>query len=475
MHDESANEFNAIQRSDQAHGVNPPHKTTPEELAAFWAKMDAQGKANMDAFEAENDGHRKNTNEPDPNAPTWEQFDKLAGLSNTPAQSSAVPVPGFPELMATVGIDWWEWTASVEFVPSQWNALRTKLDVVKKMCQEQRLADAWVLIRGLEKSFRIGRTGFNRGGDRGDYFEYKLFYCGIPFGLANRQGTIDGISNLCVVQRGSECLRMGATSTQDRIRMFVQSLGGTIVREQLSRVDICLDVPNLDISTFRPFIQNRQFVTRAKTIQPYENAATDEWTGFVVGKRPIRIVVYDKVRELENKQDELYRQAMIERRWGGTLPKCATRIEIQISRAWLRRFGIDSPADLHQKGSDVIQRQLTNWFRMTTTRVESEKKTQGRMKTDPLWTGLASVMANWFGRPQGELTPVDRKKVHPIKACKQGFGHLRSALLQQGFVLGKFQDFHELVSVLLDLAYPTHDERQKFVEDYHKRSSEYLA
>lgn len=448
----------------------PSHVTTPAEVAALWERVDALGQANMASAYATQSGRLEAAAEADADAPSWDEF--VACLSNTPPQSSAVPIPGFPELMATVGIDWWEWTASVSFEPAKLNELSIKLDALKKQCQELREPNAWLKINGLP-SLGVGRTGFNRGGDRGEYFDYKLKYCGVPFGIANRQGTADSIPNLCVAQRGSECLRMGAIPSQDKIRTLVQWMGGTIVREKLSRADICIDIPNLDIRTFQPYIQNRQFVSKAKTIQPYENVATDEWTGFVVGKRPMRIVVYDKVRELAHKHDDLYLQTMIARRWGKVMPEQATRIEIQISREWFRKFGIDSPSDFIQNAAGIIQRQLLGWFRLTTERVESEKKTQSRMKTDPLWLALTCILVNWFGRPHGELALVPRKNVRPIRSIRQGVGNLRSALLQMGYVLPRFQDLRELIGIALDLAYPSHEDRERFVDDYRGHFSEF--
>jgi hypothetical protein len=203
--------------------------------------------------------------------------------------------------------------------------------------------------------------------------------------------------------------------------------------------------------------------------------AANEWTGFVVGKRPMRIVTYDKVRELEKKQDELYRQAMISRRCGGVLPEFATRIELQISREWFRKYGIDSPNDFLEKGSTIIERQMSHCFRLTTTRIESEKKTQSRAKLDPLWAALRKSFVNWFGLPESPLIPIDRKNVLPMRTIMQGIGCLRSALLQMGYVAPTFRGFGDLVLIALAKAYPSDEDRAAFVRDYWLRSSEYRA
>lgn len=450
----------------------PPRKTSPEEVAAFFARVQAQGLENVEQALGEHRG-RPEAAEAQPSAvPTWN--DLVACLSNTPPQSSALPVEGFPNLFAACGIDWWEWTAAVAFEPVKFGAITSQFDAIKQRCQERREADAWTKVNDTP-SFRVGRTGFNRGGDRSEYYDYRIFYNGIAVGLANRQASRDGMSNLCVVQRGSDCLRLGALISQQTIRDFVRRLGGTVLREKLSRADLCLDITNLDIRTFQPFIQNRQFISKAKNVTPFENVAANEWTGFVVGKRPMRIVVYDKVAELEKKQDELYKQAMIARRWGGLVPEHASRIELQVSREWLRKYGIDSPNDFLEKGSTIIERQLSHWFRLTTTRIESEKKTQSRAKLDPLWASLRKSFVNWFGLPESPLIPIDRKNVLPMRTIMQGIGCLRSAFLQMGYVLPTFRDFGSLIEIALGKAFPGDTERAAFVRDYWLRSSEYRA
>ena len=126
-------------------------------------------------------------------------------------------------------------------------------------------------------------------------------------------------------------------------------------------------------------------------------------------------------------------------------------------------------------GSTIVERQLSHWFRLTTERVESEKKTQSRIPTDPLCSALRKAFVHWFGLPEEKLIPIDRRKIVPLRAIKQGVGNLRSALLQMGYVCPEFKDFPELVAIAIDKVYPNAVDKKAFVDAYHRRSSEYAA
>ena len=139
----------------------------PEVVEAYWAGVHAKGQANMEKFaDAEHRG-RPEAAAAQADANALDRRRLVACLSNTPPQSSAIPLPGFPQLSYTCGIDWWEWSGGVVFENAPYSKLTATLDAGKELCQEQQREDGWVKLDGVS-CFRIGRTGFKRGGGRSE-------------------------------------------------------------------------------------------------------------------------------------------------------------------------------------------------------------------------------------------------------------------------------------------------------------------
>jgi hypothetical protein len=326
---------------------------------------------------------------------------------------------------------------------------------------------------------RVHRTGFNRGGGKGQHFEFKLSCDGVTLGLSGDANPTGTAPNLVVKQTGRECLLIGAEQHHERMREVIAALGGVIKWEKLSRADLTLDVVNLDVSRLQQLVERGQFVTRAKKVSSRQNLVTGEQTGFEVGAKPSRLIVYDKLKELLGKADYLYWRAMVERRWGGGFPSSATRVEFQVSREWLLKRGVDTPADLFELQGSLIKKLMFDWFRVTTAPVDRDNKNQSRAETHPLWLGLASAFEQVYGSATGELYPVLRDKIHPMRLIKQARGCLASALLQRGASLPSYSDFVAAAARLLletaDSAEEKLHEQRIFMLNYQRRRTEHAA
>jgi hypothetical protein len=189
----------------------------------------------------------------------------------------------------------------------------------------------------------------------------------------------------------------------------------------------------------------------------------------------MRLVVYDKLFEVDRKCDELYRQGLIDRRWGGERPENATRIEYQCSRPWLVRQGVDSPEDLFRLQGSIVKKLTSEWFRLTDRAVDREHKNQGRAEVLPLWSAIQSAFARVYGEPAGPLVPIRREKITPVRLLKQGRGCLRNALLQMRRECKTYPEFiRELGDALRNLGAVTKD-MVRFMNDYHRMELEFLA
>ncbi|MDA7978988.1 MAG: hypothetical protein MPJ50_09500 [Pirellulales bacterium] len=309
----------------------------------------------------------------------------------------------------------------------------------------------------------VGRTGLNAGGSRGQHFDYR----DIRIGIAKKNDLDSPQPNLRVLVSGKACLVHGAWQCYDFVLGLVESLGGIVLDEKLSRADACLDIAGLSVVELQNAVENRAFISRSRSVSTHKNLVNDVSSSVTVGKRPLRLVIYDKLLELNRRKDSLYAQTLIQRRWGGSMPEAATRVEFQTSREKLKAYGISSPADLREKLGAMFAKLGTEWFRITSQHVESRTKNQSRAETLPLWSAIIKAGEVFFGLPVADLRPIDRRKIKPNRALRSGRGFIASALIQLGVTWKSYPEFlDKAASALLHIGLePEHwlEDQQSFL------------
>jgi hypothetical protein len=392
--------------------------------------------------------------------------------SNThPQTSQEAALPG---CSISGGFDWLAWSASVEWGQESFKQMMQEFQRAKIGCQELKQAFEWVELEGIDP-VRVFRTGFNRGGDAGQHLEFKLSYHDVNIGLSRERVGTDRQPNFYAELTGRNCLLLGAAEGYQLMRKLVRTLGGIVQWERIARVDFCLDVGGLDTRSLQTVVEAKQFITTAKNVQPHGNVIGDKKTGFSVGKRPLRLVVYDKICQLATKNDALYLQAMIDRRYGGIRPEKATRVEFQTSRHWLRKQGVDSPDDVFRLAGAIVGKLSHQWFRLTDEPVDRKHNNQGRVATLPAWMGIGVGLAQVFGQPMGELIPIQRERVRPERLIRQGFGCLISAMLQIGRPCENLDDVLLHIFKLIEGIVPTAFDEEKLIKNYQRCLTEYAA
>jgi hypothetical protein len=396
-------------------------------------------------------------------------------LSNTHPQASH---PGYADIVpgchVSGGFDWLAWAASVQWNPLSFSSTMAELEEAKLKCQEKKEEFQWMDLVGLGP-IRVFRQGFNRGGDAGQHFEFKLSYKDVAIGLARLECGTKWRANLFACMRGRDCLLLGAREGYDIVREFIRRLAGEIQWEQAARADFSLDIARLDVVEIQEAAERGQFITAARNVAPWTNLVGHKKSGLSVGKRPLHLTVYDKLAQVLIKSDVLYRQAMQDRRWDGELPDKATRVEFQASRQWLLNQGVDSPDDLFRLAGAVVAKLTGEWFRLTAKPVDRENNNQGRAETLALWEQIQLGFARVFGEPNGQLIPIERERIHPERLIRQGRGCLANAMLQMGRRCETFDDFVFSAVEVLQRSVPTAEDAVKFIEDYRRRITEFAA
>lgn len=216
-------------------------------------------------------------------------------------------------------------------------------------------------------------------------------------------------------------------------------------------------------------------ITRAKGVHPNRDALDGIGTGFTAGKRPLRLVVYDKLAEQLPKQDKLYFQALIDRRWRGKSPKAASRIEFQVSREWFVNNGISSVNTLFEKQGTVIANLVQDWFRLTTEPVDRTNQNQSRAKTSRLWLSIGEAFDWVFGHHRSDLQPIMRERVKPIRLAQQARGCLANYLRQTGKRPQSIREFSEMGVQAILATFLSDREAEEFLANFQRQLTEWAA
>jgi hypothetical protein len=357
--------------------------------------------------------------------------------SNTPPSSSTLD-----EIKKWSGAeDWLEVCLYINW--TNWRKLNKRLKSAKEDAAVEGAPPGFCDIQFMGGTATVDPGGARLGGKKGPYFAYKLQFDEITILIAEREQAHKTFPSAVVRINGEACLYPGANECYQKALMMFRELGGPIIRNRLSRVDICLDMPEVDIEPFdRAFLEER-YICRAVSKSRHSG------TGVTVsiGKSPLMCRIYDKKAEVELKANPHKNLCMRILRWKSCeIPDCAIRVEFELRRDALKERGIDTVEDYYAKRADLVHYLTTNWLRFTANKVDRENKNQSKARTLPLWNRVRKAFKAWAGNPTGEpLTPLDKEQADVKNLLKQLMGVGQTAAEYQG---QKVETIEELLAYI---------------------------
>lgn len=198
--------------------------------------------------------------------------------------------------------------------------------------------------------------------------------------------------NFYVTYRSVALWHQGAQGLHQRFLSWAKSLGlRPYLPERLSRVDLTFDysLPVVD------FDEDSFVSTAVKDNKHRKNRIAQN---FKFGEGDVLLRVYNKCDEIKEKSAKT---------WFYDLWKTdhdVWRIEWQVRKLWLRRFGIRTFADLEERQGDLL-RVLVNDH--TTLRIKTDDSNRSRWPLHPLWQDLIEQVANMDGL--GVVRELDRE------------------------------------------------------------------
>jgi len=381
------------------------------------------------------DSNQKPTSEAQASGPRrLEPRDQDASPSPRPVACSSFTLPinsqikirnnQWESLSGTAGIDWFQLAACIDWNSAVSEKAFQRLRQAKEVAQEHR--SPATLTIGPDT---ISVTGSGSGGGRDSHKEIQLIWKNVRVGLSEREKPTRQLNNGSLQVSGEPCLVTGAGIAWEFFTRLVTNLGGRVTDEWIRRLDVCIDIPDLNFSrSVYPLLYSDNVNTRCRESKYYR--ANKLFTGYCVGNSArLRVLIYDKVRDCLMNHDSVYTAAMIQRRWGNKYPEQATRVEWQMGRAWLKQFGLDNARQTMQRMPDVFSKltdDVGGAFRITQGKPDRANQHQSRAATHPMWSRIVSIGRDKIGESEKPLKRLDRSNLDESRAIMQIIGLVTS-------------------------------------------------
>jgi len=256
----------------------------------------------------------------------------------------------------------------------------------------------------------------------------------------------------------------GADACVARLLHLVESVGGHVLKNQLSRADICTDIILPDSLWGMSLLDH--IVTRAAIEDPHLKHRT--LTGFSIGRGKVSARIYDKPREIAEKSKKFWMYKV----WGlESVPEgCRViRIEYQLRREGLAAFGLDVYPDLETVMPNLWASLTQDWLRL----VEDASKHAARQYVMPWWRVVQQAVPGAQAacpliRAQAIGDDIDQ-------LGRQALGHITSmvALLRQGELIApdELLDLDSHIPLIADLIRRAGWDDEKFTDEVKKKQA----
>lgn len=359
-------------------------------------------------------------------------------LCNTaPTTLQSQPGESLPATQDAGGYDTLEILIHGEWLPDRFECLTRVMDRAKQEATNATYGSEGRLLEIAGEEILVWASGVKRG----LYCSWCFTWQGMDFAVTNRRKSEENSFGIHLTIGSLACMELGGEACWSEAKRLLVKLGFELAGNKISRADMCVDLPGVSTHDMATTYSEFKYIARARKSEEYKEGYRR--TGFRRGSGTrILIRVYDKLRELGDSKTDLFKEeVLIQKRWGGSRPKDATRVEFQLRREALKDFAIDSVEELFRK-ADQVSTWLTHaWFRMTTA--VPERNHTDRVETSDLWKKVQNRFAVAFGasdpeevaRPKRRVLTVDPR---PLK--RQITGCLTSVAAIAGRLVGSVSE-----------------------------------
>lgn len=398
-------------------------------------------------------------------------------LSNTPPQNLHSDFDPAANRL-TGGEDWFEAVVYLRWNPVALEAVAAHLDAVKEEAAEG--GDGWTQsIPGSGGLWKVEPTGARLGGAKGPIMRWRFSRDGIVFLLTRRADPHKTLPSGLVRITGDVLIAHGdARPLWEEVKRWFAEIGAEVTTAKLSRVDLCVDLPDVDVEEFvQPYHEGR-YTTRTKRTREHcthlerpiatapeqideeEEGEDDDrcavelykagrrYTGLRFGTGT-QLRIYDKLAEC---RDVALRAWLAHRRWGGVVPDKATRVEFQLRRSFLTAEKVKPDADgnIGRPVIDTVEDYFTHRAALARYLVSSwvcfwaagfDPRHPERATVLKLWKRVADDFKAWTGDTRERTYQPMRREEMPVDdLMKQALGCIESAAARCGLIIEEHEE-----------------------------------
>lgn len=308
------------------------------------------------------------------------------------------------------------------------------LKVAKEQAQEK-FEPVPFSIGGVTKAI------LHPNGKKGGY-RYHLQVGDIDLFFSNHKAT--GDTPNVFVEIGSFSLHeSGLNTIEVKIEGWISFMGGSVVGQNLSRVDLAADFIGADLAALG--IDNPAlWIVRAKDNGQFRhNGQTNALT---FGKGMVMLRIYDKRLELRKSRSSAKEELFNERWQDAEHP--VTRVEFQLRKRFLKMVGIRDLIALHTHSNKLWEYLVHRWFRIAAEAVDRDNSARVReSKLHPFWQLVQAV--SWYGNQAVERAKkYCRRNVDQL--MKQAAGCLESLAIAMRRSIDKTEMFEAMTKAFYD-------------------------
>lgn len=261
---------------------------------------------------------------------------------------------------------------------------------------------------------RIGPSGAKYG----CYCRWVAEWNGCRLAFVNRQAASDKMHGVFVQLGSLSLMTVGLDTLWAELLELLAELGFKYERHSISRTDIAVDLPGVDVKEFTSLALMGCEITKAREGNLHFGALIEDHETFYRGRgQRVLLRIYNKLLEVES--DPAKEAVLIAKRWGGKRPEAATRVEFQVGREVLRdRWGVETIDDLKRALPQIVEWLTSEWYRLTASPVDRENRNHSRATTADAWRAVQRAFADWVCEP-----PVPW--IVPAKVLNTKADHLR--------------------------------------------------
>lgn len=257
--------------------------------------------------------------------------------------------------------------------------------------------------------------------------KYQLQWQGMKLDFSSSRVPKESSPNASVNIPSTVLMVAGHQQAWKMVSQFIGALGGELIRTNVKRLDVCVDLAGVDIAPFIESFNQGAYVCRAQDETAYKTHK--RVTGYELGKR-VRCRIYDKAFEVVQNEDK--QQIMREKRWGKD-EVLATRVEFQLRSEILKERDCGGSVERVFEKLPLLCDWLTSkWLRLTDAAVDRKGKNQSKRSVSELWQQVQDYFRQWAGKNlESFVSPIKRCQASGKMLKKQTAGCLATLFVKQ--------------------------------------------